>query len=83
MFNFPTDYTDFHRFSTPCGVFCCEARYRPLLVREYLCKSVRSVGELIISLAALHTEGAENGSEDGDDEVDDFLNCFLFHFHFC
>ena len=31
------------------------------------------------SLAALHTEGAENGSEDGDDEVDDFLDSFLFH----
>ena len=40
-------------------------------------------GRLKISLAALHTEGAEDGGEDGDDEVDDFLNCFLFHFHFC
>ena len=44
---------------------------------------MRSVGGLKISLAALHTEGAEDGGEDGDDEVDDFLNCFLFHFHFC
>ena len=42
---FPTDLTDFHRFLTPCGVFCCEARCKPLLVREYLCKSVRSVGD--------------------------------------
>lgn len=38
-------------------------------------------GRTKISLAALHTEGAEDGSEDGDDEVDDFLDCFLFHFN--
>ena len=44
-------------------------------------QSVKSVGELQISLAALHTEGAEDGSEDGDDEIDYFLNCFLFHFY--
>ena len=34
---------------------------------------------ITLALAALHTEGAEDGSEDGDDEVDYFLNCFLFH----
>ena len=43
-------------------------------------RSVGSVCDLTLSLAALHTEGAEDGSEDGDDEVDDFLDCFLFHF---
>ena len=36
-------------------------------------------GRTKISLAALHTEGAEDGSEDGDDEVDDFLDSFFFH----
>ena len=36
-------------------------------------------GRTKISLAALYTEGAEDGSEDSDDEVDYFLNCFLFH----
>ena len=44
----------------------------------YICEIC---GRTKISLAALHTEGAEDGSEDGDDEIDDFLNCFLFHFH--
>ena len=46
MLNFPTDLTDFHRFLTPRGVFavslsestCC-------LQQDYLCKSVRSVGD--------------------------------------
>ena len=36
-------------------------------------------GRTKISLAALHTEGAEDGSEDSDDEVDYFLDSFLFH----
>ena len=40
---------------------------------------IRSIRVQTLSLAALHTEGAENGSEDGDDEVDDFLDCFFFH----
>ncbi len=44
----------------------------------YICEIC---GRTKISLAALHTEGAEDGSEDGDDEVDDFLDCFLFHFN--
>ena len=42
-------------------------------------RSIRVIRVQTLSLAALHTEGAENGSEDGDDEVDDFLDCFLFH----
>ena len=54
----PTDNTDFHGFSTPCGVF--------------------TVGELKISLAALHAEGAEDGGEDSDDEIDDG---FPVYFH--
>ena len=47
---------------------------------EDLCKS-EICGRTKISLAALHTEGAEDGSEDSDDEIDYFLNCFLFHFY--
>ena len=46
-----------------------------------LIRSIRVIRVQTLSLAALHTEGAEDGSEDGDDEVDDFLNCFFFHFH--
>ena len=46
-----------------------------------LTRSIRVIRVQTLSLAALHTEGAENGSEDGDDEVDDFLDCFLFHFN--
>ena len=42
---------------------------------------IRSIRVQTLSLAALHTEGAEDGSEDGDDEVDDFLDCFFFHFN--
>ena len=34
---------------------------------------------ITLALAALHTEGAEDGGEDGDDEIDYFQNCFLFH----
>ena len=36
------------------------------------------------TLAALHTEGAEDGSEDGDDEIDYFLNhnAKIQHFSF-
>ena len=52
---------------------------RPLLATRlsvYICEIC---GRTKISLAALHTEGAEDGSEDGDDKVDDFLDCFLFH----
>ncbi len=45
MFNFPTDYTDFHRFSTPCGVFTVRLSENRCLQREYLCKSVKSVGD--------------------------------------
>ena len=43
-------------------------------------RSIRVIRVQTLSLAALHTECAENGSEDSDDEVDDFLDCFLFHF---
>ena len=46
-----------------------------------LIRSIRVIRVQTISLAALHTEGAEDGSEDGDDEIDYFLNCFLFHFY--
>ena len=42
-------------------------------------RSIRVIRVQTLSLAALHTEGAEDGSEDGDDEVDYFLDCFLFH----
>ena len=45
-----------------------------------LIRSIRVIRVQTLSLAALHTEGAEDGCEDGDDEVDDFLDCFLFHF---
>ena len=48
---------------------------RPLLATRL---SVQSVGELKISLAALHAEGAENGGEDCDDEIDDG---FPVYFH--
>ena len=44
-----------------------------------LIRSIRVIRVQTLSLAALHTEGAEDGSEDGDDEVDDFLDCFFFH----
>ena len=44
-------------------------------------RSIRVIRVQTLSLAALHTEGAEDGSEDGDDEIDYFLNCFLFHFY--
>lgn len=48
--------------------------------RGWMLTYIREIcGRTKISLAALHTEGAENGSEDGDDEVDDFLDCFFFH----
>ena len=40
-------------------------------------RSIRVIRVQTLSLAALHTEGAEDGSED---EIDDFLDCFLFHF---
>ena len=53
------------------------ARIWPL---NRLIRSIRVIRVQTLSLAALHTEGAENGSEDGDDEIDDFLDCFLFHF---
>ena len=43
-------------------------------------RSIRVIRVQTLSLAALHTEGAEDGSEDGDDGVDDFLGYFLFHF---
>ena len=46
-----------------------------------LIRSIRVICVQTLSLAALHTEGAEDGSEDGDDEIDYFLNCFLFHFY--
>lgn len=39
---------------------------------------VFTVGELKISLAALHAEGAENGGENCDDEIDDG---FPVYFH--
>ena len=42
-------------------------------------RSIRVIRVKTLSLAALHTEGAEDGSEDGDDEVDDFLDCLFFH----
>ena len=42
-------------------------------------RSIRVIRVQMLSLAALHTEGAEDGSEDSDDEVDDFLDCFFFH----
>ena len=80
-FCFPTDLTDFHRFLTPRGVFAVSlSEYRCLQRRESV--QIREIcGRTKISLAALHTEGAEDGSENGDDEVDDFLDCFLFHFN--
>ena len=43
-------------------------------------RSIRVIRVQTLSLAALHTEGAEYGSEDSDDEIDDFLDCFFFHF---
>ena len=49
--------------------------------RQELIRSIRVIRVQTLSLAALHTEGAEDGSEDGDDEIDYFLNCFLFHFY--
>lgn len=39
-----------------------------------LIRSIRVIRVQTLSLAALHTEGAEDGSEDGDDEIDYFLN---------
>ena len=42
--------------------------------------SIRVIRVQTLSLAALHTEDAEDGSEDSDDEIDDFLDCFFFHF---
>ena len=42
-------------------------------------RSIRVIRVQTLSLAALHTEGAEDGSKDGDDEVDDFLDSFFFH----
>ena len=83
MFNFPTDYTDFHRLLTPSEFFAVRPdEYKTVACNEELSVYIREIcGRTKISLAALHTEGAENGSEDGDDEVDYFLNCFLFHFY--
>ena len=47
MFNFPTDYTDFHRLLTPSEFLQWDLMsIRPLLAtKNYLCKSVRSVGD--------------------------------------
>ena len=73
-----------HRFSQifdSFGVFAVSlSEYRCLQRRESV-QICEICGRTKISLAALHTEGAEDGSEDGDDEVDDFLDCFLFHFN--
>ena len=52
---------------------------RTVACNESICAICEICGRTKISLAALHTEGAEDGSEDSDDEVDYFLNCFLFH----
>lgn len=41
-------------------------------------RSIRVIRVQTLSLAALHTEGAENGSEDSDDEIDDG---FPVYFH--
>ena len=41
-------------------------------------RSIRVIRVQTLSLAALHTEGAEDGSEDGDDEIDDG---FPVYFH--
>ena len=40
---------------------------------------IRSIRVQTLSLAALHTEGTEDGSEDGDDEIDYFLDGFFLH----
>ena len=47
MFNFPTDLTDFHRLLTPSEFLQWDLMsIRPLLAtKNYLCKSVRSVGD--------------------------------------
>ena len=34
---------------------------------------------ITLALAALHTEGAEDGSEDSDDEIYYFLDGFFLH----
>ena len=49
-----------------------------------LIRSIRVIRVQTLSLAALHTEGAEDGSEDGDDEIDYFLNhnAKIQHFSF-
>ena len=54
---------------------------RTVACNESICAICEICGRTKISLAALHTEGAEDGSEDSDDEIDYFLNCFLFHFY--
>lgn len=47
MLNFPTDNTDFHRFTDSFGFFTESQNENPrCLQQEYLCKSVRSVGSL-------------------------------------
>lgn len=47
MFNFPTDSTDFHRLLTPSEFFAVRPdEYKTVAFNEnYLCKSVRSVGD--------------------------------------
>ena len=47
MFNFPTDYTDFHRLLTPSEFFAVRPdEYKTVAAtKNYLCKSVRSVGD--------------------------------------
>ena len=44
--NFPTDYTDFHRLLTPSEFLQLDLMSTRLLLaaKNYLCKSVRSVG---------------------------------------
>ena len=47
MITFPTDYTDFHRLLTLSEFFAVRPdEYKTLLAtKNYLCKSVRSVGD--------------------------------------
>ena len=47
MFNFPTDLTDFHRLLTPSEFLQWDLMSIKLLLatKNYLCKSVRSVGD--------------------------------------
>ena len=64
MFNFEHEFLEWHEY----------------VLWTDMIRSIRVIRVQTLSLAALHTEGAEDGCEDSDDEVDDFLDCFFFHF---